>query len=92
MKGAAKCDNRCELQDSLNQWPLERALRSWDMPESMSASVLLFSIKRGPPATAVAVERQRQASSQDAPCELREKSSYLNLLEPLFSVHPRTCN
>ena len=43
MKGAAKCDNRCELQDSVNQWPLERALRSWDMPESMSASVLLLS-------------------------------------------------
>ena len=41
MKGAAKCDNRCELQNSVNQWPLERALRSWDMPESMSASVLL---------------------------------------------------
>ena len=39
MKGAAKCDNRCELQNSVNQWPLERALRSWDMPESMSASV-----------------------------------------------------
>ena len=35
MKGAAKCDNRCELQNSVNQWPLERALRSWDMPESM---------------------------------------------------------
>ena len=44
MKGAAKCDNRCELQNSVNQWPLERALRSWDMPESMSASVLLISI------------------------------------------------
>lgn len=43
MKGAAKCDNRCELQNSVNQWPLERALRSWDMPESMSASVLLLS-------------------------------------------------
>mmetsp|Transcript_30015 Transcript_30015/g.56297 ORF Transcript_30015/g.56297 Transcript_30015/m.56297 type:complete len:149 (+) Transcript_30015:2151-2597(+) len=41
MKGAAKCDNRCELQNSVNQWPLERALRSWDMPESMSASVLI---------------------------------------------------
>ena len=43
MKGAAKCDNRCELQNYVNQWPLERALRSWDMPESMSASVLLLS-------------------------------------------------
>ena len=41
MKGAAKCDNRCELQNSVNQWPLERALRSLDMPESMSAAVLL---------------------------------------------------
>ena len=43
MNGAAKCDNCCELQNSVNQWPLERALRSWDMPESMSASVLLLS-------------------------------------------------
>ena len=43
MKGAAKCDNRCDLQNSVNQWPLERALRSWDMPESMSASGLLLS-------------------------------------------------
>ena len=33
MKCAAKCDNRCELQNSVNQWPLERALRSWDIPE-----------------------------------------------------------
>ena len=41
MKCAAKCDNRRELQNSANQWPLERALRSWDIPESMSASVLL---------------------------------------------------
>ena len=49
MKGAAKCDNRCELQNSVNQWPLERALRSWDMPESMSASVLLLSIDSAAP-------------------------------------------
>ena len=42
MKGVVKCDNRCELQNSVNQWPLERALRSWDMPESMSVSALLL--------------------------------------------------
>ena len=48
MKGAAKCDNRCDLQNSVNQWPLERALRSWDMPESMSASVFLLSFSAAP--------------------------------------------
>lgn len=41
MKGAAKCDNHCELQDSENQQVLERALHSWDMPGSMPASVLV---------------------------------------------------
>ena len=44
IKGATKCDNGCELQKSVKQWPLQRALRSWDMPESMPASVLLLSI------------------------------------------------
>ena len=29
MKGAAKRDNLCELQNSVNQWPPERALHSW---------------------------------------------------------------
>ena len=39
MKGAAKCDKHCELQNSVNQWNLERSVRSQEMPESMSASV-----------------------------------------------------
>ena len=38
MKGAAKCDERCELQNSVNQQDLERMLRSWDIPESLSVS------------------------------------------------------
>ena len=33
----------------VSQWPLEHALRSWDMPESISASVLLFSIDPAAP-------------------------------------------
>ena len=41
MKGAAKCDNHCELQNSVNQWILERALHSRDIPGSMPASVLV---------------------------------------------------
>jgi hypothetical protein len=41
MKGAAKCDNHCELQNSVNQWILERALHFWVIPGSMSASVLV---------------------------------------------------
>ena len=30
VKGAAKRDSLCELQTSVNQWPPERALHSWD--------------------------------------------------------------
>lgn len=49
MKGAAKCDNHCELQNSVNQWILERALHSWDIPGSMPASVLVEpSCRYGP--------------------------------------------
>ena len=43
MKGAAKCNNHCELQNSVNQWILERALHSRDIPGSMPASVLVES-------------------------------------------------
>ena len=44
MKGAAKCDKHCELQNSVNQSKLERILRSRDIPESVlaSVSILLF--------------------------------------------------
>ena len=39
MKGAAKCDKHCELQNSVNQKVFERILRFRDIPESMPASV-----------------------------------------------------
>ena len=39
MKGAAKCDKHCELQDSVNQWEVERLLLFRVIPESMFASV-----------------------------------------------------
>ena len=38
MKGAAKCDKHCELQNSVNQQNFERILRLRDIPEGMSAS------------------------------------------------------
>ena len=38
MKGAAKCDKHCELQNSVNQQILERILRCRDIPDSMPAS------------------------------------------------------
>ena len=38
MKGAAKCDEHCELQNSVNQLDLERMLCFRDSPESSSAS------------------------------------------------------
>ena len=39
MKGAAKCDKHCELQNSENQQELERILCFRDTPESASTSV-----------------------------------------------------
>ena len=38
MKGAAKCDKHCDLQNSVNQQGFERILRFRDIPESMPAS------------------------------------------------------
>jgi len=43
MKGAAKCDKHCELQNSVNQQGLERTLCFRDMPESMPTSVSIAS-------------------------------------------------
>ena len=46
MKGAAKCDKHCDLQNSVNQQGFERILRFRDTPESMPASVsTLFSCR-----------------------------------------------
>ena len=42
MKGAAKCDKHCDLQNSVNQQGFERILRFRDIPESMPASVSTF--------------------------------------------------
>ena len=42
MKGAAKCDKHCELQNSVNRQGLERILCFWDIPESMPASVSML--------------------------------------------------
>ena len=44
MKGAAKCDKHCELQNSVNRQKLERILCFWVIPGSMPASVpMLYS-------------------------------------------------
>ena len=43
MKGAAKCDKHCKLQNSANQQNFERILRFQDMPESMPTSALHYS-------------------------------------------------
>ena len=42
MKGAAKCDKHCELQNSVNRQGLERILCFWDIPESMPSSVSML--------------------------------------------------
>ena len=44
MKGAAKCDKRCELQNSVNQQGFERILCFRDIPESIPASVSILLI------------------------------------------------
>ena len=47
MKGAAKCDEQCELQDSVNPQKVERMLLFRVIPESMFASVsFVFSAGR----------------------------------------------
>ena len=43
MKGAAKCDKHCDLQNSVNQQELERILCFRDTPESASPSVSISS-------------------------------------------------
>ena len=43
MKDAAKCDKRCEWQNSANQKKAERILRFQDLPESMLGSERLHS-------------------------------------------------
>ena len=47
MKGAAKCDKHCELQNSVNRQGLERILCFWDIPESMPASVSMLCCSSG---------------------------------------------
>ena len=47
MKGAAKCDKHCDLQNSVNQQEFERILRSRDIPESMPASASTHSHSSG---------------------------------------------
>ena len=42
MKGAAKCDKHCDLQNSVNQQGFERILRFRDTPESMPTSELHY--------------------------------------------------
>ena len=44
MKGAAKCDEHCELQDSANQLKPECTLRFWEIPESLSAPMQCFCV------------------------------------------------
>ena len=44
MKGAAKCDKRCELQNSVNQQGFERILCFRDIPESIPVSVSISYI------------------------------------------------
>ena len=55
MKGAAKCDKHCDLQNSVNQQGFERILRFRDIPESMPASesTLVSCCRRAPQPRAV---------------------------------------
>ena len=45
MKGAAKCDKHCELQDSVDQQNVERILLFRVIPESMFASMSFVSLR-----------------------------------------------
>ena len=39
MKGAVKCDEHCELQNSVNQLGFEHVICFWDIPESVPVAV-----------------------------------------------------
>lgn len=41
IKGTARCDKHCDLQNSVNHWNLECVLCSWDIPESMPPTASL---------------------------------------------------
>ena len=75
MKGAAKCDKHCDLQNSVNQQGLERILRFRDTPESMPASVStsVSCCRRVVPcpmrARATSLCRQLVSVHQGASCE-----------------------
>ena len=45
MKGTAKCDNLCELQNSVSQESFECVLRFWATPERMPALVSMHFIQ-----------------------------------------------
>ena len=65
MKGAAKCDKHCELQNSVNQQVLERILRFRDIPESMPASVSTHSHSH-PASAVVSFCAPRRTCARDA--------------------------
>ena len=45
MKGSAKCDRHCELQDSVNQWKVDRILLFRVTLESIFVSVSFVSLR-----------------------------------------------
>ena len=49
MKGAAKCDKHCEMQNSANQQNLERILRCRVIPCSVPSSVSTRHVYNNPP-------------------------------------------
>ena len=76
MKGAAKRDSLCELQNSVNQWPPERALHSWDFLRVCLLQCLVWSTLFGScfwePSTFVnhwnrERERERERTSSATP-------------------------
>ena len=63
MKDAAKCDKRCEWQNSANQKKAERILRFQDSPESMPGSERLhFCVREQPPRSVVGFSVRLRAS------------------------------
>jgi len=53
MKGAAKCDKRCELQNSVNQQGFERILCFRDIPESIPVSVSISFLPTASPSAGI---------------------------------------
>ena len=82
LKGAAKCDKHCELQNSVNRQEPERILFFWDIPESMPSSVSLYCSSRLQTIVTSAIFMPRGARARGLRLSARHLNDELYVLPP----------